>query len=337
PGIQINLPAGELNLYEPVVIPSDISLVGKGTKKTTLVSNISGNNQSALLLEGNPDDSSYILTRSFNKGDKSIYSKGAESIQSGDLILIRIRNSDAFFKSIGSKFWKEETPYLRQQLVRAVAVDRESGKIDLSDGLVFGTLRGESGEFIRVKPTENVVLKGFTLEQKIPGADIHRTDGVYENLYPEYLVDGIVARYAANLAIEKVDIINSGNDPLVFTYCYGCEAVQLTVKGAWNKGAYGNGYVRFDKAFNSRIDESDISEIRHLTFQWSSANNRVDNSRLGVDVNFNGGYTSNNQVSNTNFEIPQWHPWPEVYFTPGDANWAPPDGKGNMVNGVEYP
>jgi hypothetical protein len=53
--------------------------------------------------------------------------------------------------------------------------------------------------------------------------------------------------------------------------------------------------------------------------------------RTEVDLNFHGGLSHHNVATEIRFALPREHPWPEVYVTPADAKWAPPDGPGNRV------
>jgi len=123
---------------------------------------------------------------------------------------------------------------------------------------------------------------------------------------------------------------------LVFENIYGCEASNLYINGSWNKGKKGNGYVRFSRAFNSRIDNSTIKNIRHLTIQWSSANNVFKNLNMHVDINLHGGYSHDNNIKNITFNIPDFHKWKGITMTPPNARWAPPDGSRNYAENIHY-
>jgi glycosyltransferase Alg8 len=74
-----------------------------------------------------------------------------------------------------------------------------------------------------------------------------------------------------------------------------------------------------------------VRNLRHIALQWSSSRNRFDELVTAVDVNFHGGFAHNNLLTNVEFHLPETHPWPNVYRTPPDAHWAPPDGPNNQV------
>ena len=114
---------------------------------------------------------------------------------------------------------------------------------------------------------------------------------------------------------------------------WAAQLSRLHIDGAWNKGAGGHGYVRFARTYASRLTDSRIDNIRHLTFQWSAADNVVENCFIGADVNFHGGFSHHNRVSASQIKPPPGHPWGQLTTMPeGGGAWAPMDGPGNTVD-----
>jgi glycosyltransferase Alg8 len=180
-----------------------------------------------------------------------------------------------------------------------------------------------------VAPVANVVLKGFTLRQVIDGHDGAEVTGVYENHFDNYAVDGIAFQWAHLCRVENVAIRDAGRHPLVFENSLECSARDLSIQGAWNKGPGGNGYLKLSRAYHCRLTGITVSDIRHITLQWSAAYNLLRNIRSGVDINFHGGGEHHNRVEQVVFSIPAYHPWQPVVVTGGDAHWAPPSGPAN--------
>ncbi len=104
-------------------------------------------------------------------------------------------------------------------------------------------------------------------------------------------------------------------------------AERLVVDGAWNKGDSGTGYVRFARAFACTLVDPHVRGIRHVAFQWSSAQNRITGGRIEVDVNFHGGYSRYNVVSGTVVAPPRHAPLDRrdhhaAHRPLGPARWA---------------
>jgi hypothetical protein len=131
--------------------------------------------------------------------------------------------------------------------------------------------------------------------------------------------------------VENVVIRDAGRHPLVFENSLECSAGGLTIQGAWNKGPGGNGYLKLSRAYHCRLTDITVSDIRHITLQWSAAYNLLRNIQSGVDINFHGGGEHHNRVEQVVFSIPPHHPWQPVVVTDRNAHWAPPSGPNNAL------
>ena len=181
-----------------------------------------------------------------------------------------------------------------------------------------------------------VRLQGFTLRHLGPDADPKQVRFRYENLYPEYAVDCIAFQWAAYSEAIDVGVEMAGRHPVNLENSYGVRMRNLKIDGAWNKGEGGAGYVRFARSYRSSLESSAIRNIRHLAFQWSAAYNEVRDCYIAVDINFHGGFSHHNLVTNSTLRLPAEHPWPPVVETPVTAAWAPPDGEGNQVLAARF-
>ena len=334
-GAVILLPKGQIDLYSSINIQrSNISLHGQGVGKegTVLVSHLSSKERVALHIQGQKLKKVGYLNRVVKFGDSVL---GADVKTDKNLKWIKIRepNDEAFLNAIGSQKWRRKYPYLRQEITSVNAYKNGLLFLDNSLSTTFGA---DKTEVYALDMVQNVSLKSFTIKQEIEGHHIQESVGRYQNLFPEYLVDMIRLDYVANSSLEDVKILNAGSHPLVFENVFGCSAKNMYINGAWNKGKKGNGYVRFARAFSSSITSSTIKNIRHLTIQWSSANNIFKDLDMQVDINLHGGYSHDNTVQNIIFNIPEFHKWDGITLTPPNARWAPPDGERKFAQDVTY-
>ena len=334
-GAVILLPKGQIDLYSTLRIErSNISLHGQGTGKegTVIVSHLTSEDRVALHVQGQKLKRVGYINRVVKYGDSVL---GAELKTDEKLHWIKIResNDETFLDAIGSQRWRKQYPYLRQEITSVNSY--KNGLLFLNNSLTT-TFSKDKTEVYTLDMVENVSLKYFTIKQEIKGHHIQESVGNYRNLFPEYLVDMIRFDYVANSSLSDIKILNAGSHPLVLENVFACSAKNMYINGAWNKGKKGNGYVRFARAFSSSITDSTIKNIRHLTLQWSSANNLLKNLDMQVDINLHGGYSHDNNIENIIFNIPEFHKWDGITLTPPDARWAPPDGERNYAENVTY-
>ena len=332
-GAIIELPAGTLDFYSPLLIErSNITLRGASKTKTIIVSHLRTRDKAAIYIKGKRENRVGYLLRSTRYGD-SVLSSDINRNENLFWIKVREPNDTKFFNAIHSSRWRRKYPYLRQEITKVNSQHR--GLLYLDNALTTLFDAG-STEVYRLKMIENIHLSSFTIVQKIEGHSIQETVGIYENMFPNYRVDMIRFEYAAFCSVKNIKILNAGRHPFVFGNVFGCTASYLYINGAWNKGKKGNGYVRFARAFSSKITYSTIKNIRHLTLQWSSANNIIENLKMGVDINLHGGYAHDNSIKDIVFKIPEFHKWRGITLTPTNARWASPDGPRNYAQNISY-
>ena len=328
----LNLPSGEIHIYEPIIInKSNVVLKGKGSDKTTIISHLSKPHVAVIHVKGDGKKKIGFLTRQIEK-KASIFSFNTQKkkLLPNSYFLLREPNDRKFLKYLGSKRWNKKYPYLRQQIIKTVRYDTETHLVYTQKPILLD-LSSLSTELYSLSMVENVKLKDFKVMQKVPNDDIDKYAFIYENKLPNFQVDAIRFDYSANSEIKRVAIHDSGRHALVFENSYNLLADELDIDKSWNKGKGGSGYLRIARTYHSEVKNSSIRNIRHLTLQWSSAGNYIHHIKMGVDLNLHGGFSHDNRVENILFDIPKKHKWKEITRTPKNAKWAPPDGQ-NMID-----
>ena len=324
----IRLPRGKIDLYKPIRLKSYVSLLGSGPSQTHIVSHLKQPIEAVISLHGDLGVRLGTLIKDTRPRDRYFYLSQPKDIRLGDVLLLEMPNDANFLKALNSEHWNKKYPYLRKKLVE---VERVYGNKVVTRNPLGLSLKSSSTRVFKVNPVSQVQLKGFTIEQHIPGASPSLVQFEYENSYPDYAVDTISGKWAIHCLIEDVHIFYSGRHPLAFDNVYGCRAQDLVINGAWNKGKQGHGYVKLSRTFHSRFIDSEVDNIRHIVLQWSSAFNVLKNIKTGVDVNLHGGYSHDNLIRDIVFTIPADHPWDGIVRTPLDAHWAPPDGDNQIL------
>jgi glycosyltransferase Alg8 len=326
------LPAGVLDFMQPLVIRRDgVTLVGAGRDRTRIVSHLRAPAPAVIRVEGERGPRAGTLAQALAAGGTELQLSRLLQAPPGALLLLREPNDDAFLHAIGSQRWNRAYPYLRQQLVRVAAGGGKAIRLADAPGVDFDAGRTQVD---RVQPVRGVHLADFTIEQRADGRAAASVAHVYANVLPDFAVDGIALMWTQDALIERVAVLNAGRHPISIEQSHGFILRDCLLDGAWNKGDGGSGYLRIARSYHGLVEGCTVRNIRHIALQWSSAYNRIRDSASEVDINFHGGFDHHNQVERVRFAVPPAHPWGQVFVTPGDARWAPPDGPGNLVNGV---
>lgn len=325
----IQLPEGTLDFNVPVFIrKNNLVIEGRGQDKTLIRSHISSPAKAVFLVEGKLLNTSLKLAKPLAEDKDELMIKGEQNLKEDDFLLLKMPNDKSFLSDINSQVWAREYPWVRQSIVRIEQGSEDLLQLEYATGIHYEIAKTRIQQ---LKPVRNVTFRHFTLTQKIPGAKISEVNAKYSNRYPHYAVDGIQFKYAVDCRIDNVSLLAIGRHPLNLESSYGCQARQLDINGAWNKGKSGNGYVRISRSHHNKFSDSRIKNIRHITLQWSSSFNELSYLQSGVDINFHGGYSHDNKVHNIIFNLPSWHKWKALSYVPNNARWAPPDGKNNKT------
>ncbi|WP_319761868.1 glycosyltransferase [Maridesulfovibrio sp.] len=326
--LRLEIPAGHFVIDTPIIISrNNVILKGAGQGKTFLRSCLNSDQGEAVLhvlgkkekrigrlKEPLPLHSSMLTATKWHKGNEFIW--------------IGVSNDEEFLDSINAVKWRKTRPPLRQYIGRVEDSISEFIMMRAVPGIEFpaGT------EVYAPKMVTNVIISNFSLEQKVPKMKRKDVQGRYENLAEKYALDGVRFEWAADCMLKDVNITMAGRHPIAFESCKEITVDDVIVDGVWNKGKKGNGYVRFARSFGCSIQNSIIRNIRHLTFQWGSSGNLVENCIIETDINFHGGFSHDNTVRHCTFSPPKWHHWGKITRMPeGGGTYAPPDGDRNRV------
>jgi len=319
----IMLPSGVLDIYEPIIIKrSNISIKGNNT---ILLSHIQGKDKAVVTIEGMRG---HYIGKTVESMQDKIHLKIQikENLHKKELLLIEQKNDKHFvYDVLGSKKWYKKFPKLRSEIVE-VAAFRDSV---LTMPFYSKSMIDAKASIYTIKKVSNVTIRDITIDSIYKSK---KYNYVYENSEPNIMVNGIKLLYVSHIVLKNIQIYNSGSSPLVLQRAYACTLQDINIDGAINKGKKGNGYLRINKSFHNNFSNISVKHIRHITFQWSSAYNKIDGLYSEVDVNFHGGSTHDNEVLNAVFNVDvKKHKWGSVFITPENASWAPPDFKTNIV------
>jgi len=322
-GTTIILPQGVLDIYEPLHIKrSHITLVGNNT---TLLSHLKGNYKSVMSISGKRSEYVGKTAESMHGHIKTkIISK--EPLKAKSLLLIEEENDYNYVHNIlGSQKWYKKYPKLRSEIVEVAKCEHPI----LTTSFRVKTLIDKGASIYKIAPVTDITLKNITFDSIYKS---EKYNYIYKNSRKDLMIDTLHLLYASYVHLHNITTKNSGSNPLVFERCYRCDGENIDINGAINKGKGGNGYLRLNKSFHITLKNISVKHIRHIVFQWASAYNRIDTLYTEVDINFHGGSTHDNLVTNVVYNVDmKKHKWGRVYRTPKDASWAPPDLGPNIV------
>ena len=336
--VEIRLPPGKIELSRPLqIVGNRMALTGDKNSATRLVADFKGNGTAMIQVKGRLDERRWLLAHDMEAEDKVLQlassSDPGRTFQAGDWLLLSVPNDPSFLDQVGSVQWRREYPKLRQTMLRIREVREDTLVVESAPGFYAPA---SLARIQRVLPVRGLVLSDLQLEYRVPGASAASATGVYENLHPDHAVDGIQLEWVTDCTLKRMTISMAGRHPLNLDGVGGCVFESLKLEGSWNKGKGGNGYLRIARSHGNRFSDITLENLRHLALQWSSSFNRLEKIRGSVDVNFHGGFTHHNRVEDVQLVLPPDHPWPAIYRTPENANWAPPDGPGNLVTGCRW-
>lgn len=326
-GQTLLLPNGTVNLANPILVSqSNITILGNNTlllaefsidKKERSVINIKGKGQLASL-----KSIAHLTALSFE-------SENVSRLRVGQTLLFTMDNDAQFLHQINSIKWAKKYPKLRRQINRIIAI--EGNTVTLAYPLDSILLDNNKIQIFPLDAVTNTHISGLTIRYKIANESIDELAYKYENAHENHMVNLLGLKWTDRIKLTNINLFDAGNHPLKIDDSLACLVDNISVKRAWNKGVGGRGYVRLARTHFCKISSLSVSGIRHIVFQWGASYNQLSNVNTDVDINFHGGYSHHNKVTNLNSTIPQQHPWPKVYRTPNDAHWAPPDGPENDV------
>ena len=324
----IILPTGILDIFEQIHISrSDLKIIGQNT---ILLSHMKNSEKAVIAIEGKI--SKYIgstLSSMQNKSRITVNIK--KELKKGDLLLIEQNNDLDYVQNIlGSKKWYKQYPILRSEIIEVSSYQNNEILMQFPSTSHID----KNAKIFQINPISNIVLKNLTIDS-IYSSEKYKY--IYKNSKKNLLIDAINMKYVSKIRLDKININNTGSNPLVLERAYNCYISNINIDGAINKGKGGNGYLRFNKSFHNKLYNISVKNIRHIVFQWASAYNTIDKLYTEVDVNFHGGSSHDNRVEHVLFNVDfKKHKWKEIYRTQDNARWAPPDlGKNIVIKAIK--
>jgi len=314
--IDIILPRGVINIDNPIVINrSNIRILGRDTE---IVYSMSNKEAVFTIMGRRSENIFYMNYKDINKTD---------IFQKGEYYLIQEENSKDFIENrLGSKVWYKEYPYIRQEIVKV-------NDIVLNKVIFEHKIETEFSDKIKITKLDmlkNIVIKSIKFRGDV---DTSKYTNIYKNIDLSKSASVMKIGFAKDISLYGLDFFNSYSHSVDLDYIYNIKVERVRVEGALNKGKDGNGYFKISRTYHSSFKALYIKNIRHFTIQWSSAYNTISGISLyNTDINFHGGGSHHNRVINVYSDVNvSKHKWGSVFYTPRDAQWAPPDYDNNEV------
>ncbi|WFE23921.1 RICIN domain-containing protein [Solwaraspora sp. WMMD937] len=253
----------------------------------------------------------------------------------GGYIWVGAANSVNFYEQQGVTYAEHasmmENLHMRQQMFRVTRVDSSAKTITLDrpleydlpvDSISDGSPPLPAGTTFASKVTpltavEGVGLENFAFTQEMTGLPklgggtyaLDPADAVhnYGNLAPEYAMNGVLFKWAANSWVRGLTGTMTGSHPIVTEVARNLQIEDNTFDGAWNKGKGGNGYLRGSRVWNSLYAYNTSRNLRHFTFQWSASGNVVFRNDFDSDLNLHGGWERYNLFEDNTVRVPYEH------------------------------
>jgi glycosyltransferase Alg8 len=319
----ILLPKGILDIYTPLIIQrSHISIIGNDT---TLLSHLKGNYKNVMSISGKR---SQYLGKTVTSMEEHFHIKvhTKEPLKAGMLLLIEEDNDYNYIHNVlGSLRWDKKYPKLRSEIIEVAKYNKPL----LTAKFFIKSHIDKDASIYKIDPVTDITIKNITFNSIYKSK---KYNYIYKNSRKDLMINTLHLLYTSHINLQNITINNSGSSPLIFERSYDCQGKNITIDGAINKGKKGNGYLRLNKSFHITLENVSVKHIRHIVFQWASAYNRIDKLYSEVDVNFHGGSTHDNLVTNVVYNVDiKKHKWGKVYITPKNASWAPPDLGPNIV------
>ena len=148
-----------------------------------------------------------------------------------------------------------------------------------------------------VNPLDHLKVAGFTVTDDLPTAD----PGSISNDQPTWqLADAMRFFYTRGTEIDDIKILNSPSEGLTMRSTYEANVNNVTIIGATNKDAGGNGYgLNLAGSQYSNYNNITILDTRHavLFSAWATeVGNNVHVLATNRDVNYHGGPDHANTV-----------------------------------------
>lgn len=293
-GTVFKLQSGIYHFDQTITIDrSDVSLVGADSGNT-VIELPSDLNQEAFAIGDGSRTGNYTLTSNISEGATKLTLSGSHNFVSGDYAYLTSESTEAFYDSIGDETWRRTDVPLRTSIVEVTSVD--GNILTLANGVHFDfAISGTTVQEINM--VEDVTLGGFEIDYGLGGAN----PSDFENVLLAYDRNAVI-EVEGTSGLKLFDIVAADVPSLGVNFALSTDiAVDgLTVSGAHNKGAGGNGYaVQIRDVYDSSFVNLADMDMRHSVVfaSWrSAADNMVHVTSTDRDINFHGGRDHGNTV-----------------------------------------
>ena len=278
------------------------------------------------------------LAQSAFEGDNVLRLDDVSGFSVGDHVWVGIPNSDLMYDLQGVRHDERVCGYMRQQVFAVTDVRPSSNVIAIDGVLEFDALVDSPSEamnsvactesaskvkVVRLNVVRGVGFENFVLTQPMDDLMESSARNNYRNLSPERAMHGIVFKWAADGFVRNIRTHYTGSHPIVTEISRHMQFQDNIIHGSWNKGKGGNGYFRNSKLWDSLIVGNKITDVRHLTLQWSASGNVVKSNTMDCDLNLHGGWERHNLLEQNVVNVPHDHRDCNPVCNSEDGNWYP--------------
>lgn len=299
-GDTISLGAGTFHFDRTVVVDrSDIAITGAGSDQTHVMVDVGADGQGFSAFQvgqplNEPDmGTNFGLRSDASEGSHTMLFNDASGIKAGDYLWVDAPNTPDYLASIGDTQWQQDKP-LRTSLVEVTSV--HGGAVHTANGLAFDFAAGEASVH-KIDMVHDVSLGGFSVDYGLGASDpsdFSNTLAGFER------VSAIETGSAAHVDLNDINVVEPGSNAFAFGKTVFMNASHLSVEGAHDKGAGGNGYAYWIRdVYDSHLTHLSATDTRHAVLfgSWNSAaNNAVEVDYTNRDINFHGGRDHDNTV-----------------------------------------
>lgn len=336
PGSTIRLGEGDFVITQSLVINrSDIKIEGAGDDATRLI-------QSSVMV-GDPVikvgpqwvagtlEELPTLEFTATKGARMLRFEDGHGLKAGDVIYITQENTPELFAEIGDTEWQQDAP-LRTFMVEVERVGGNS--VALTERLPFDFAPSITTVH-KMDPLTGVSLSGFEVANTYGASD----PGDFSNTLPdEYRNAAIDISNTLGIRLDDITITQPASNGINIEASLAPDFTDITVEGAHNKGAGGNGYgIQIRDVYFGEFTEIEVYDVRHAVLFSSyqtAIGNHVAVEETNRDINFHGGLDHDNTVvvdTSHRDGTEQFYLASTVMFNEGESWGAPTNPDENMV------
>jgi len=333
-GATITMEAGTYRFTQTVVIDRDgITLQGSG--QVTIVADDSLQGAPAIrvgsALFQEVTEAPVGLAADAMAGTRQITLEQAGQVHVGDVIWIERPNDDALFDAIDDTLWRDDKP-LRTGMAVVTAVNGSTVTLDRDLPFDFDA---ETATVEVLDVVQDVTIRGIDFAGDYGTANPGRFTNTLRG------EDGammLLINTSVGTVLEDVDITQPASNGVVIAKTLDAAISDVSVTGAHNKGAGGNGYAFWIRdVYDSSFTGLTAVDTRHAVLfasYTSASGNHVQVDYTNRDINFHGGLAHSNVVEvdvSVRSTLEQGYLAASTFFNPGTGYGAPTDPTTNLI------